>query len=251
MAVEYNFELRDVIEGEIYTDPRDISLHYAMIPSAKVNKEYLKYLNAKDLESLAKESNIVYLPLPAIRGHIEVNYNGEIAFKVNSLGDNSVNFKYTNDQLKYLAWEATLGLHYIHSWGFVHGSISPETPVPSARRVCLAGFNPKSHGTHLQTHSNIAFASNEILQVAVLDYYHDMHSLAYTIIVLGGGVLPWIGASNEQDIIQTRLYYSDMAPKDFVNMYSKIFEQVLIEWLTQALSLQSTANSHFLNYLWN
>ena len=97
------------------------------------------------------------------------------------------------------------------------------------------------------------FASNDWLQCGLADWSHDMHSLAYTIIVLAGGVLPWSTGRTQQEILQRQQQYKDVSPEDFVNEYSQHLDAVLLEWVKRALSLQegNTIVYHiFLDYLW-
>ena len=97
------------------------------------------------------------------------------------------------------------------------------------------------------------FASNDFLQGGPVEYVHDMHSLAYTLIVLAGGVLPWTAANTQQEILRVRQKYKNISPADFVNKYSQYLDPVLSEWLTQALSLRPDREieyHNFLVYLW-
>lgn len=182
--------------------------------------------------------------------------DSDVMITTNSLGDNSSNFTYSHGQLKYLAWETTTALLYIHSSKLVHGNICPETlrAVPLTKRVCLAGFNPVAHGEHLDAPRDAMFASNDFLQGGQVDYCHDMHLLAYTLIVLAGCSLPWSTAKIQEEVVQVRQQYKNISPADFVNKYSQYLDPILSEWLKQALSLQPGADIEyrsFWDYLWN
>ena len=114
-----------------------------------------------------------------------------------SLGEKSSKFSYTHNQLKYLAWQMVSGLEYIHDMGFVHGFVSPETirGLPDKKQICLAGFSPNREGSMFTAPDHPMYASNNELRGGMRDRVFDMHSLAYSLIVLAGGVFPWTAAN--------------------------------------------------------
>ena len=208
-----------VDRAEVFVDPTNKDFDYVLIPKVNINKEYFKYIREEKMHEVSGELGVTYLPFPYVYGTSFGTNEDEMTIKTDDLGDNSSKFSYSHGQLKYLAWEATLGLKYIHECGFVHRNICPETvrAVPSMKAVCIAGFNPPVYGTRFDEPRIVRFASNNELNRGLTDWVFNMHSLAYTLIVLAGGALPWDTSKSYQEILQLRKRYLDISPKNFVN----------------------------------
>ena len=162
---------------------------------------------------------------------------------------------YTHDQLKYLAWQVTAALQYVHDMGFVHGSVSPTTIrcVPHKRQVCLAGFSVHDMYDEVAVTDYPTYAAYKELYKGLADPVWDLHELAYSVIVLAGGTLPWANMQRKQEIIQAHLECGEPNPADFVAQYASYLDATLLEWLKQALSLKGAhciEYDDFLDYLW-
>lgn len=176
-----------------------------------------------------------YFPLPNVWTSTEVPDKDELMIVTDSLGEPSGKYSYSHGQLKYLAWQVTKALQYIHNMGFVHGLVSPTTIrcIPDKRQVCLAGFSV--HGMY----DEIPITNHK----GQADPVWDMHKLAYSLIVLAGGTLPWSTAKTQQEVKLA----------EFVARYSSCLDDVLLEWVKQALSLQGMqpfVYGDVLDYLW-
>ena len=79
-----------------------------------VNPQYLEFLEYQNNPSL-----------PNVVVHIAIEADIEIL--LSPLGVRSIAYEFDQDQLKFLAYHATLALRDIHAAGFIHGSIAPET----------------------------------------------------------------------------------------------------------------------------
>lgn len=94
------------------------------------------------------------------------------------------------------------------------------------------------------------YCCNEELQGDIMDPVWDMHSLAYSLLVIAGGTLPWNGMQSSDAILQVRSNYQH---RELVYEYAQYLDAVLCEWISQALKLTPGTPIRyqlFLDYLW-
>ena len=139
------------------------------------------------------------------------NIKGKTAVVSSTMGKASSKFSYNQDQLKYLTYQVIKALQLIHDVGFVHCSVSPETIrcLTEQQQVCLAGYLPSSSDHSPVSPRYPIYCCIEELAGMPPHPSWDMHSLAYSLIVLAGGILPWMEYEDKSEILSHRTARTD------------------------------------------
>ena len=246
--------------GSLYKIAKNDKLEITLIPTIFVKEDFLKFLDEDNLEKIIHDNGIPYSPLPEVltwdRIDPKTNIYGKTAIILTVMGRAASTFSFTRDQLKYLVYQVTRALILIHNAGYIHRNVSPESIccLPGKKQVCLGGFHVFPKGDFTGGVQNMVFSCIEELTGTATHPSWDMHSLAYSLIVLAGGVLPWMGLDDENEIASEKAEYYRQPPRDLVSKYSELLGPILTEWCMQALSLSDTKDINyqiFLDYLWN
>lgn len=119
----FTFELGPKLEefggGELYGLRRDPDLAVTLVPTALVDERYLRFLDKENQRALMARNQLSYVPFPMVYAWDKIGSNGQTAIVSYNIGKASSGFTYSQDQLKYLAYQVTKALKLIHGEGYV------------------------------------------------------------------------------------------------------------------------------------